>query len=240
MRMFAGPNGSGKSTLKTVLRPELIGVYLNPDDIEKEIASKGTIDLAQFGINVANEQVITFFESSQLLRKGTTADFPIPRLEGTTLIFDRTTTPEYQSAAVTEFIRYQLIHQKISFTFETVMSHESKIEFLRYAHEQGFRTYLYYIATSDPIININRVKNRVQLGGHPVSEEKIRSRYTRSLALLLEAIRNTDRAYIFDNSFESRDASSPTWIAEITDGNQLRMQSASEPAWFKAAVLDKL
>jgi predicted ABC-type ATPase len=35
--MFSGPNGSGKSTLKTVLPPELLGVYLNPDEIEAQI-----------------------------------------------------------------------------------------------------------------------------------------------------------------------------------------------------------
>ncbi len=32
LRMFAGPNGSGKSTIKSVVPPELLGVYLNPDD----------------------------------------------------------------------------------------------------------------------------------------------------------------------------------------------------------------
>ncbi len=37
LRMFAGPNGSGKSTIKAVIRPELLGVYINPDEIEKEI-----------------------------------------------------------------------------------------------------------------------------------------------------------------------------------------------------------
>ncbi len=37
LRMFAGPNGSGKSTLKAMLRPELIGIYINPDEIEKNI-----------------------------------------------------------------------------------------------------------------------------------------------------------------------------------------------------------
>ena len=31
--MFAGPNGSGKSTIKAVIRPELLGVYINPDEI---------------------------------------------------------------------------------------------------------------------------------------------------------------------------------------------------------------
>jgi predicted ABC-type ATPase len=38
------------------------------------------------------------------------------------------------------------------------------------------------------------VKSRVHLGGHDVPEDKIVSRYTRSLDLLLEAIRHTNRA----------------------------------------------
>lgn len=41
--MFAGPNGSGKSTLKSVLIPELLGVYLNPDEIEATIKRTGTL-----------------------------------------------------------------------------------------------------------------------------------------------------------------------------------------------------
>ena len=36
LRMFAGPNGSGKSTLKLYLDPHLLGIYLNPDEIEQE------------------------------------------------------------------------------------------------------------------------------------------------------------------------------------------------------------
>jgi hypothetical protein len=42
LRMVAGPNGSGKSTIKSVLPSELLGVYLNPDEIE---ADKGIIPL---------------------------------------------------------------------------------------------------------------------------------------------------------------------------------------------------
>ena len=37
LRMFAGPNGSGKSTFKSIIRPELLGIYINPDEIEKDI-----------------------------------------------------------------------------------------------------------------------------------------------------------------------------------------------------------
>ena len=39
--MFAGPNGSGKSELKKHLPSALLGVYLNPDEIEKEIRQHG-------------------------------------------------------------------------------------------------------------------------------------------------------------------------------------------------------
>ena len=41
LRMFAGPNGSGKSTIKSVLQPELLGVYINPDEIEAELLEPG-------------------------------------------------------------------------------------------------------------------------------------------------------------------------------------------------------
>lgn len=43
--MFAGPNGSGKSTLKSVLPPELLGVYLNPDEIEQKITDGRVLEL---------------------------------------------------------------------------------------------------------------------------------------------------------------------------------------------------
>jgi len=35
--MFAGPNGSGKSTIRKMLPKALLGVYVNPDEIQKEI-----------------------------------------------------------------------------------------------------------------------------------------------------------------------------------------------------------
>jgi len=44
LRMFAGPNGSGKSTFKTMIHRELLGVYTNPDEIEKEINDYGFFD----------------------------------------------------------------------------------------------------------------------------------------------------------------------------------------------------
>lgn len=43
LRMFAGPNGSGKSSIQSVIGRELLGVYINPDDIEKEIREQNQV-----------------------------------------------------------------------------------------------------------------------------------------------------------------------------------------------------
>jgi predicted ABC-type ATPase len=45
LRMFAGPNGSGKSTFKSIIRPELLGIFINPDEIEKQIRDYGFLDI---------------------------------------------------------------------------------------------------------------------------------------------------------------------------------------------------
>ena len=74
-------------------------------------------------------------------------------------------------------------------------------------------------------------------GGHAVPEDKIVKRYHLSLGLLMQAIRNTDRAYIFDNSGEGQER---TWLAEVTEGRELEMTADRMPAWFKHAVWEKL
>ena len=236
--MFAGPNGSGKSTLKSVLPPALLGVYLNPDEIEQSIRQKGFLDLESYGVSVTAEEVLPFFSHSQFLRDAGHAE-AAQRLafDGGRLRFAGVEVDSYLASAAVDFLREKLLERRVSFTFETVMSHPSKVALLERAQGLGYRTYLYYVATDDPDINISRVRNRVRRGGHAVPEDKIVSRYRRSLDLLLEAIRHTNRAYVFDNSGENQNR---TWIAEITDGQMLEMKTDQMPAWFKRAVLDRI
>jgi len=116
------------------------------------------------------------------------------------------------------------------------MSSPEKVKLLETAQSLGYRTYLYYVATKDPAINIFRVQHRVATGGHPVPEDKIIGRYFRSLDLLIDAVRKTNRAYIFDNSGHNR---GPIWLAEITDGHSLEVKSTEMPGWFEDAYLKK-
>jgi len=146
IRMFAGPNGSGKSVLKKILRPELLGVYIN-----------------------------------------------------------------------------------------TVMSSADKIDFLKKAGECGYKTYLYFIATDSPEINVSRVRYRVTQGGHDVAKDKIISRYFRSLDLLTCAIKNSWRAYVFDNS-----GGAEFLLAESKEGKIIEIKSDVVPAWFDRYVIQKI
>ncbi len=73
--MFAGPNGSGKSTLKSVLRKELLGVYLNPDDIEQEICRQGFLELSAYGVVATGYEALSFFRDSPFLNSVMTRFF---------------------------------------------------------------------------------------------------------------------------------------------------------------------
>jgi predicted ABC-type ATPase len=235
LRMFAGPNGSGKSTIKGVIEPELLGVYINPDEIEKEIANFGFLDLSWYGVETTADEVLPFFKQSSFLEKACLSDEAAElRFNDGKLSFFAVSVNSYFASVAADFIRQKLLDNGVSFTFETVMSHPSKVAIPDKAQQRGFRTYLYYVATEDPEINISRVENRVEAGGHPAPREKIVERYHRSLELLADAVQYTDRAYIFDNSFHEK-----VWVAEITGGNELEIKTDTMPHWFKIALWDK-
>ena len=87
-----------------------------------------------------------------------------------------------------------------SFCFETVMSTDRNLNLLRRAKEKGYFIRCYYILTVDPMINVQRVKSRVHLGGHDVPVEKIISRYDKALELVKEVVKVSDICHIYDNS----------------------------------------
>ncbi len=236
LRMFAGPNGSGKSSIQSVIGRELLGVYINPDDIEKEIRERGdALDLRTYGVNTTTEEILPFFLNSTLLRHANLLDEAAElSFNNGRLSFFSVIVNSYFASVAADFIRHKPLETRTSFTFETVMSSPDKVAFLAKARAQGFRVYLYYVATEDPDINISRVRHRVKMGGHSVPEDKIISRYHRSLELLMDAVQLTDRAYIFDNTSHEC-----IWLAEVTEDRLLEMKSELIPLWFKDGLWDK-
>ena len=63
LRVFAGPNGSGKSTLFDSISSKFnAGYFINSDLIEKEISSKGFIDLDRYELKLTEKD----FEENSL------------------------------------------------------------------------------------------------------------------------------------------------------------------------------
>lgn len=240
LRMFAGPNGSGKSTIKLfvskIISEKLFGYYINPDEFEKSIKRSGFLDFNDFNLKIDENEALDFFQKSDWLKKeGLTAEIAKLSFSENRLNFTGVAVNSYLASVASDFVRRKLLASRQTFTFETVMSASNKVEFLAEAQAAGYRTYLYYVATEDPEINISRVGIRVKAGGHNVPSDKITSRYYRSLDALWEAIKHCNRAYIFDNS-----AAESEWVAEVTDAKTIELKTDVAPVWFKKYVLDKI
>ena len=107
---------------------------------------------------------------------------------------------DLEAAQLAERQREAHLEQMNEFCFETVLSTERNIKLLQKARQRGYFIRCYYILTADPMINVLRVKSRVEAGGHDVPEDKIVTRYDRALNLVKELVKLCDVCQIYDNS----------------------------------------
>ena len=107
---------------------------------------------------------------------------------------------DLEAAQLAERQREEHIEQMSEFCFETVLSTERNIKLLEKAKQKGYFIRCYYILTADPMINVLRVRSRVEAGGHDVPEEKIITRYDRALRLVKDLVQICDVCHIYDNS----------------------------------------
>lgn len=130
-------------------------------------------------------------------------------------------------------LRYRCLSERKDFVFETVFSSDEKLEFLCKAKAAGYFVRYFYVCTHSPFINVQRVAARFVGGGHEVPLSKIINRYYRSLTLASEAIRLSDRAYLYDNSVENQ---TPQLLCRTVDGIIKKQYVPRLPEWAKALL----
>lgn len=235
LRIFAGPNGSGKTTILKMIEDSFdLGVYINADEIEQQLRDKGFVDLLEYKIDEFDKlKFQSQLQKHTLLKKAKKDGYNIDiTLEGNKIVNPDKRTHSYEAALIADIIRTELLTQGTKMSFETVMSHKSKIEFFKKAKEQGYKVYLYFICTESSDINVKRVELRVKKGGHPVDPKKIVSRYKNSLKLLKDAIPFCYRAFIFDNSEDLAEL-----ILEVTNGESIEILQEEIPHWVDDNLL---
>ncbi len=236
LRIIAGPNGSGKTTLTKDLANNYhlnFGYYINADEIEMILQANGMLGFRRYRLKVNPEIFEQFYLLHPLYQACKEVQFSIRR---NTLYLEKALGNfSYFTALLADFLRHKIMESEQTFTFETVMSGKDKMGFIQHAKANNYRIYLYYIATDDVLINKDRVADRVYKGGHAVPADKIEKRYYGSLENLLNMIKLSNRAYLFDNSGETH-----RLVAEITEGKEINFDPAFVPHWFEEYVLNAL
>jgi len=241
LRIFAGPNGSGKSTLyKYLTQINAFNTYyhINPDLVAKDLYV--SLNLDNWPIDFTYNELINYLKLSPFQ---TMVDYNIADLlnfkDRRISLKDPAFNDSYLAAAISDFLRYKMIQSDSSFSFESVFSHDSKIKEIEIAKKANFNIYFYFISTSDPLINSQRIKNRVVTGGHDVPNEKINDRYYRTMNNLYTAFKLSDRAYLFDNTSEKSNNSFNFFVEK--NGNDIYLSNSNfVPQWFDEFVLKKL
>jgi predicted ABC-type ATPase len=145
-----------------------------------------------------------------------------------------------RAQALADTRRKDAISARQDFSFETVFSHPSKLDDLEAARNAGFEITLFFIGVASPIINIERVRTRVALGGHDVPEDRITARYVRTMELLIEMVKRVDRAVILDNSLQSNNPFSfkGRVVAEYLADDKRLIVTERLPVWTISYLIE--
>jgi predicted ABC-type ATPase len=137
----------------------------------------------------------------------------------------------YEAAELATQLRRELVRQRESFVFETVLSDPvgDKVAFLRAAADSGYTVVLCFIGLDSVKRSEQRVAMRVLQGGHDVPTDKLAARFDRTLVNLHRAIRELPFVQVFDNS----DLRHPfRKVAEFEHGRAVEV-SRRVPTWLK-------
>ncbi len=138
----------------------------------------------------------------------------------------------YEAARIAEQTRAALIEARLPFIAETVFSHRSKLDLIGAARAVGYAVALHVVLV--PVeVAVARVRRRVDAGGHPVPEDKIRSRYARLWPLVRVAIGLSDSASVWDNTALDRQ---PRRVARYVQG--VAVEGPQWPTWAPSALTE--
>ena len=140
-----------------------------------------------------------------------------------------------KAAQYCEALREDCLVKRKSVIFETVLSSEGKVDYIRRATLAGYFIRIFFVSTNHPAINSMRIAKRVMQGGHDVPIPKIISRYQKSIINCKRVASLVDRVYVYDNSIDDKDAQ---LLFRMSDGKMYKRYTDDIPVWAKMICID--
>jgi predicted ABC-type ATPase len=152
-----------------------------------------------------------------------------------------------QSAAWHEGKRLleRAIAEQLDFAFETTLGGSTITALLEKALDSGIEVRIWFVGLDSVERHINRVRARVEKGGHDIPVERIRERYSRSLLNLIRLMPKLTELRLYDNSLEADPQTSvmpePRLVVHLDRGKLVNVcELASTPDWAKPVILTAL
>lgn len=118
------------------------------------------------------------------------------------------------------------LEKGINFTQETTLSGSRTLKTIRKAKELDYYIRLYYVGVNTAEESIKRIKNRVEKGGHNISDNDVIRRYNKRFEDLSVVLPYCNEVHFFDNENGFAEK------AEYKNG-ELIIKSNCAPEWLK-------
>jgi len=133
------------------------------------------------------------------------------------------------------------IHERLDFAFETTLGGGTMTGLLADAAAAGFEVRVFYVGLDSPQAHLDRVRNRVEAGGHDIPEADIRRRWRHSRLNLIQLLPALTELRVYDNSAAADPkaglAPRPVLILHVERGHIAGPQDLSAtPGWAKPIV----
>ena len=109
---------------------------------------------------------------------------------------------QIKAAKIAITLRNDCLQHGKSFNEETTLTGKTILKTIDKAKELGYELQLFYIGVNNPEIAKERIRNRVEKGGHNIADEIVEKRYYESLKNLKQVITKFDEVYLYDNSIK--------------------------------------
>ena len=116
-----------------------------------------------------------------------------------------------------------------SFNEETNLTGKTILKTINKAKELGYELQLFYVGVNNPEIAKERIKIRVEKGGHNIENDVVEKRYYESLTNLKEIISKFDKVYLYDNSKKYKNIFS-------FSNNKILFKSNESISWAKEVI----